>query len=314
MVTSPLRATDLGLLMAAIPTPMDDQEQIRYDLFEPLIEEHIDRGVEGIYCGGSSGEGLLLSLDERRQVVRAAVRAASGRVPVIAHVGALRTQDSIELARAAELDGAVAVSMIPPIFYTYSPAEIVEHYRQVMDAIGLPMVLYNIPQFTGTEFTADSASELLADPRVIGVKQTSHNMFALERMTAAYPGKAYINGFDEVFLSALAAGATGTIGTTVGLQIELFKAIRKRFVSGDLAGAQRVQRQVNAVIEQLVSVSVFPAAKYLTGRRIGSLGPCRSPFRRLTAAETAQLDALGDRIDNYIKESQAEDKPPPSPR
>lgn len=82
-----------------------------------------------------------------------------------------------------------AVSMIPPIYYSYPSTAVVAHYRAVMDAVDLPMILYNIPQFTSVEFNARTGAELLADPRVIGVKQTAHNMFALEQMKAAYPGQ-----------------------------------------------------------------------------------------------------------------------------
>lgn len=298
-------AAELSVLMSATVTPMRADESVDLDAFALLVDSSIARGVEGIYCGGSSGEGLLLSLEERKAITRTAVEAAGGRVPVVAHVGTLRTADSIELADAALLGGAAAVSMIPPVYYSYSPEAITAHYRAVMDAVPLPMIVYNIPQFTGVEFTAASAGALLADPRVIGVKQTAHNMYTLERMRSAHPDKAYINGFDEVFLSALAAGARGTIGTTVALQIELFIAVRERFAAGDIPGAQRVQHRINDVVAEIVEVGVFPAAKYLAGRGIGDFGACRRPFPALNNGDRARLDALGDRIEGYIAETVA---------
>lgn len=298
----------LDLLMAAIVTPMREDESVNLDALGALVDAHLARGVEGIYCGGSSGEGLLLDTRERIDIVRTAVEAAAGRAPVVAHIGALSTREAIVLARAAEADGAVAVSMIPPIYYSHSAAAIEAHYRAVMDATELPMILYNIPQFTGVEFTAASAASLLADPRVVGVKQTAHNMYALERMRAAHPEKTFINGFDEVFLSALAAGAGGTIGTTVGLQVELFAAVRRRHLAGDPAGALRAQSRINDVVAEIVRIGVFPATKYLAGRGLADLGPCRSPLPRLDARDREELDALAETIDRYIRETHDEDR------
>ncbi|MCZ0709887.1 dihydrodipicolinate synthase family protein [Microbacterium paraoxydans] len=302
MVTT---AADLGVLMAAIATPYDAEGAVDTGLLSTLIGDYVARGVEGIYCCGSSGEGLLLSADERTAVVETAVSAAEGRIPVVAHVGALSTREAIELARRAQQAGASALSMIPPIYYSFGIEAVLDHYRAVLDAVDLPLIVYNIPQFTGTEFTVETAGELLDDDRVIGLKQTAHNMYALERMKTAFPDKAYINGFDEVFVPALAAGARGTIGTTVGLQVELFQAARRLLDAGDLAGAQRVQSRINHVITELVAIDVFPAAKYLSGRNAGgagALGDCRRPFRPLSDAGRARLDALGVTLDRFLAE------------
>ena len=302
MVTT---AADLGVLMAAIATPYDADGAVDTRVLSTLVEDYVSRGVEGIYCCGSSGEGLLLSADERTAVVETAVRAAAGRIPVVAHVGALSTREAIELGQRAQRAGAAALSMIPPIYYSFGIEAILDHYRAVLDAVDLPLIVYNIPQFTGTEFTLETAGELLGDPRVIGLKQTAHNMYALERMKAAFPDKAYINGFDEVFVPALAAGARGTIGTTVGLQVELFRAARRLLDSGDLAGAQRVQSRINHVIAELVAIDVFPAAKYLSGRSAGgpgALGDCRRPFRPLPEEARDRLDVLAATLDRFLAE------------
>ncbi|WP_159620428.1 dihydrodipicolinate synthase family protein [Ruania rhizosphaerae] len=289
---------DLGVVMAAIVTPMGPDESVNTDALAHLVDHYVDRGVEGIYCNGSSGEGLLLSPEERAEVTRTAVAAAAGRVPVIAHIGTLRTQEAVELGRAALGDGATAVSMIPPIYYPYPAQAIIDHYRAVMDAVDLPMILYNVPALTGHEFTEHSAGALLSDPRVAGVKQTAHNMYTLEQMRATYPDKIYFNGFDEVFLSALAAGARGTIGTTVGLQPRQFLTLRDKFNAGDLDGARTIQSRINAVVREIVDVGVFPAAKYLAGRGIGDMGPCRRPLPRLSSDDLARLDALAELIDH----------------
>ena len=199
--------TDLRRIFSALVTPMRDDESIDVEVLRELVERQIARGVEGFYFCGSSGEALLLSLDERSDVVRAIVDQVNGRVPVIAHVGTIRTRDAVSLARGAADAGVAAVSLIPPYYYNWTPDEVTRYYQTVLDAVPLPVLLYNIPQFTRITFDKHTARDLFAHERLLGLKHTSHDMYALERMTSAYPDKIFFNGFDEIYLSALAAGA-----------------------------------------------------------------------------------------------------------
>lgn len=287
-------------IISAVVTPMHADESVNYAALETLAHAQLARGVEGFYCCGSSGEGPLLRFDERKQVLATLVNAAQGKVPVIAHVGTPRTQDAVELAKSAEQDGASAVSLVPPYYYKYSREEIIAYYRRVLDAISIPVILYNIPQFTGVELDSLTAEALLGDEQVLGVKHTSHNLYSLERMIARYPDKVFFNGFDEIFLSSLAAGATATVGTTVNLQPELFLALRTAFRQGDIPKAQRLQQQINEVVENLVARGVFQSAKYLAGKGVVDTGPTREPFVALTAAQREELDALHQRLQGYI--------------
>jgi len=287
-------------IISAVITPMHADESVNYAALETLAHAQLARGVEGFYCCGSSGEGPLLRFDERKQVLATLVNAAQGKVPVIAHVGTPRTQDAVELAKSAEQDGASAVSLVPPYYYKYSREEIIAYYRRVLDAISIPVILYNIPQFTGVELDSLTAEALLSDEQVLGVKHTSHNLYSLERMIARYPDKVFFNGFDEIFLSSLAAGATATVGTTVNLQPELFLALRTAFRQGDIPKAQRLQQQINEVVENLVARGVFQSAKYLAGKGVVDTGPTREPFVALTATQREELDALHQRLQGYI--------------
>ena len=287
-------------IISAVVTPMHADESVNYAALETLAHAQLARGVEGFYCCGSSGEGPLLRFDERKQVLATLVNAAQGKVPVIAHVGTPRTQDAVELAKSAEQDGASAVSLVPPYYYKYSREEIIAYYRRVLDAISIPVILYNIPQFTGVELDSLSAEALLGDEQVLGVKHTSHNLYSLERMIARYPDKVFFNGFDEIFLSSLAAGATATVGTTVNLHPELFLALRTALRQGDIPKAQRLQQQINEVVENLVARGVFQSAKYLAGKGVVDTGPTREPFVALTATQREDLDALHQRLQGYI--------------
>lgn len=281
----------LSCLISAIASPLGQNSDLDLDVLKLLACYQLEKGVEGFYCNGSSGEGLLLTPQERRDALEAVLSVAEGRVPVITHVGALSTRDSIELAKHAADVGAEAISLTPPIYYRYSEQEIRGHYLAVLDAADIPLILYNIPQFTGRSL--DPNDPLLDDPRVIGVKHTAHNLFELERMVTAHPEVAVINGFDETYLAATAAGAVGTIGTTVGIQIDRFKSVREALAKGDIVSAQKTQSEINDVINALVKVNVFPAAKWLESKLTGlPLGPCRKPFGTIDDAGAKALEPV----------------------
>lgn len=295
----------LERVFSALVTPMRQDESIDFGILRELVERQISRGVEGFYCCGSSGEALLLTLEEREAVARNVVEQAAGRVPVIAHVGTIRTADAVRLARSAADDGVAALSLIPPYYYRWTAVEVRRYYQAVIDAAQqlarpVPVILYNIPQFTNVTFDKSNASGLFDQEAVLGMKNTAHDMYALERLTTAYPGKVFFNGFDEVYLSALAAGARATVGTTVNIQPELFLRVRAAFDAGDLVTARRVQTRINDTVETLVAHGVFQSAKYLAGDADQPTGDCREPFTSLTSDDRRVLDELRDRIGEAI--------------
>lgn len=295
-------------LFSAAVTPMRADESVDHDVLAAMLDGDIRRGVEGVYVCGSSGEGVLLSEAERVAVAATAVEAAAGRVPVVSHVGAMSTGEAVRIAAAAKDAGVGAISMIPPLYYGYSTADVVRHFRTVIDAVDLPFVLYNIPQFTGRDISEGGFEELLALPQVIGVKHTSRNLYGAERILHRYPHQTLINGFDEFYLPALSIGARGAIGTTVALQIDLFLSLRRRFEAGDLAGARTVQVRINDTVEAMVEVGVFGAAKHLGGKASDlSLGDCRSPLPALDEAGRARLNEVHARLQEHIATTAAED-------
>lgn len=282
-------------IFSALVVPTAADESVSFDSLRRLVECELADGVEGFYCCGSSGEGLLLTLQERKAILECVLDAVAGRVPVISHIGTIRTADVISLARHAKAAGADAVSMIPPYYYKFSMEEIFGYYEDVIRAVpGLPMILYNIPNFTGVEFSKANASRLLDNPAVIGVKHTSTNLYSLERMHAAYPDKILFNGYDEQFLGALSMGATATVGTTVNCFAPLFLKVRELFKQGHMEEAQKVQNAINLRIEEMCRYGIFPAAKYMMTRKGVPCGSCRAPFAPLSEEAMAALDKLSE--------------------
>ena len=281
-------------IWSALITPTKEDESVNYEALEQIVERQIQNGVEGFYCCGSSGEGLLLTLEERKQVLEHVLKAADGRVPVVSHVGTIRTRDVIDLADHAISAGALAVSMIPPYYYKFSMDEIMGYYEDVIRALpNVPAIVYNIPQFTGVEFNKDNAGRLLGNENIVGIKHTSTNLYGLERIGQAFPGKALINGFDEQFLGALSMGSVATIGTTVNLFAPLFHKVRDVFDRGDMAEAYRWQHAINDRVEATVKVGIFNAMKYGWTLRGVDCGFCRAPFKPLgPEARQAMADVM----------------------
>ncbi|MGI6064050.1 N-acetylneuraminate lyase [Blautia sp.] len=292
-------------IFSALELPMNSDETLNMEMLSKLIEYELSIGVEGFYCMGSSGEALLLSLEERKNALEQILKIVDKRVPVIAHVGTVRTEDAICLARHAAAAGADAISMIPPYYYKFNMDEIITYYENIIQAVPeIGVIVYNIPQFTGIEFNKDNAGRLLSNKRVIGVKHTSNNLYALERMRSAYPDKVFFNGFDEQFTGALAMGAEATIGTTVNVFAPLFIKARDLFYSGKVSEALKIQSEINYCVEEMCKVGIFSAVKYILTKRGIVSGNCRRPFHPLSSEECLQIDKLICQYDSYFQKLQ----------
>ena len=275
-------------IYSALITPYDKDGAVDAAMLRKLVKYELDKGVEGFYCCGSSGEGLLLSNDERKKIVEIVLAEVGAQVPVVAHVGSLSTQNAVNLAKHAEKAGVCAVSAIPPIYYHYSQDEINAYYLDILQAINIGLIVYNIPQFTGISFTADNP--LLKNKRILGIKHTSMNLYDLERIGKLYPEKILINDFDEIYVSSLAAGASATIGTMVNVCPVLHLKIREAFFKGNTEQAHALQSKLNDIVQVFVKASVFPAAKYALALQGFDVGYCRKPFATLTGEHKKSIE------------------------
>ena len=283
-------------IIPALVTPFAGDGALAVQKVGALVERLIGEGASGFYVGGSTGECFLMSLEERKRLFAAAVEAARGRARVICHVGAIATAHAVELARFAESVRADAVSSVPPFYYKFTLAEIKGHYHALMEAAGLPLIIYNIPALSGVTISLDNSADLLADPRIGGVKHTSSDFYQLERIKHRFPHLAVLNGYDEMFLAGLAMGADGAIGSTYNLMTPRFVRIRELAARGALGEARELQRGANDFIAVLLEVGVFPAIKYALRCRGIDAGECRAPFAPLGGEQKRRVDAALERL------------------
>ena len=261
----------------ALLTPYKESGEVNTDALRELVRYNLAKGVTGFYVCGSTSEAFLLSNDERKKIVETVCDENAGRAAVIAHVGCIGEDMALDLARHAKAAGADAISSVPPFYYGFTFDEIKKYYFDLADT-GMPVIIYNFVAAGGAKLSTDNFIEFLSDERFIGVKHTSSDFFMLERLKKFRPDAAVFNGYDEMFLSGLIAGADGGIGSTYNFMAEKYVKIEKLFRAGDIDGAREEQRRANNITETLIRYGVMPGAKLIC-RHIGlDLGVCRRPF------------------------------------
>ncbi|MCP8937769.1 N-acetylneuraminate lyase [Alsobacter sp. SYSU M60028] len=280
----------LGGILSALVTPFRPDGAVNLDAIPALVELQLAQGVHGFYVGGSTGEAFLQTPQERIDVLREVARAARGRGRLIAHVGAIATQDSLRMGAAAAEAGYDAVSAIPPFYYDFSRDDLLAHYMRLVEEVSLPLIVYNFGGRVG-RLTADDLLRLLDEPKVAGVKHTSQDLYLLERFKRHRPDAVIFNGYDEMCLAGLAMGADGAIGTTYNVMGDLFVALEAAFRVGDLPRARALQVRANTLIDVLIEVGVFPGTKALLKALGVDCGECRAPFRPLSPDQSQRLQA-----------------------
>lgn len=276
-------------IYAALLTPFDQYGQVNLKEMKKLVRYLIGKGIDGFYVAGSSGETFLLSLDERKRVLEAVLEENNGEKTVFAHVGHISTEFARDCAVHARQAGADAVSAISPFYYKFTAEEVKQYYFDIMDAGDLPMFIYNFPSQSGFSLTSDLLDELCANGHVAGVKFTSNEFFQMERMKASHPELTLFNGFDQMLLSGLAAGADGGIGSTYNVLAPVIREIYDGFLNGDMDTARRSQARVNEVISITRKYGTLKCLKAILQMEGIEMGEMRRPFLPLPQEAMAEM-------------------------
>ena len=279
-------------IFPALLTPFTKDDKINEKALEALIKFNLSKDVNGFYVGGSTAECFLLSLDERKYVLEIVCDVVKSDAAIIAHIGNISTDQSIELAKHAEKLKVDAISSIPPFYYKFSYPEIKSYYNSIVNNVNLPMIIYNFPGFSGVVFSDENIAEFMCDSRFIGIKHTSNDYFALERVKCNFKDKLIYNGFDEMFLAGLSMGADGGIGSTYNFMAEKFLEIKRLFDIGSVLEAQSIQKNVNTIIKELIKVGVIPGEKEILNFMGFDFGVCREPFRKVSSEESKNLKKI----------------------
>ena len=230
----------------------DAEGKISPEGVRALTRWFVEKGVKGLYVGGSSGECIYQSKEERKVVLENVMAEAKGKLTVIAHVACNNTADSQELAAHAESLGVDAIASIPPIYFHLPPYAIAKYWNDISAAApNTDFIIYNIPQLAGVSLTVPLLKEMLKNPRCIGVKNSS--MPTQDIQMWRDEGAIVFNGPDEQLISGLVMGAVGGIGGTYGAMPELYVKLFECVKSGDMATALEIQNDCCRIIYKLCS-------------------------------------------------------------
>jgi len=288
---------EINGIYPAIITPFHPDGTFHAAIFERHIQRLYEAGVDGLYVLGQTGEGTLQSLEQRKQVLEAAVRNSPPGKRIIVHVGAGNTRDALELTRHAEASGAHAVSSLPPIG-PYNYAEIRLYYETLAASTNLPVLLYLHPD-TFPEITPDRALDLCSIPNVLGFKFTDYNLYLLTLLRAR--GKLILLGRDEQLSAGLLLGANGGIGTFYNVFPRLFVDMFAFAQKGEWSEAARLQILINSVLKKLFDAAILPATKALLQIQGFACGEAMLPRAPMTAATRDALQQVVDTLPSDLR-------------
>lgn len=288
-------------LYSALFTPYDSQNKIDFEMARSLMRFQVSRGLSGFFVCGTTGEGLLLSFDERVEMVRCAVdfcqndeQARKAGVKVMAHVGHPSSDVAADLARESARAGADWIGAIGPVFYGNSFEATCRHYTKIASASELPFMIYAFQ----SDIKAERDVRLFEIPNVAGMKYTGSDFFSVQQLARRVGRKiALISGMDEMFVAGQTMGFQAGIGSTYNFMPEKFVKMLEHCRENNFASANDIQRDVNRVIDYFCQFENWSYRKAFM-RYVGfDCGAHRSPYEPITEQQYQEfargLDEIG---------------------
>jgi len=282
---------------AAVCTPFSNDGAFNGAAYEKLIEFQIEKGTDAIVSCGTTGEASTLSNDEHIEVVRTAVAAAKGKVPVIAGAGGNNTAGCVAMGQALQKAGVDAIMCVTPYYNKTSQKGLVAHYTKIAASVDIPIMLYNVPSRTGMNLQAKTLYELSKIPNITAIKEASGDFSQIAEMAERCAGAIDLySGNDDHILPLLALGGKGVVSTVANIAPETVHNIVAKFMDGDLEGSRKLQLDLLPLIRLIFSdVNPMPVKAALNLMGFGA-GECRLP---LTAIDDGLLDSLKQEMKRY---------------
>src|SRR3990172_4871420 len=266
-------------IMPALVTPFTyDQRAVDEEKLRFLVNRCVEQGVQGVVVCGTTGEFTSLTTEERKRIIKIVVDEANGKVPVIAGTGAASTQHAIEMTKFAKDSGVEGALIVTPYYFKVSDRSIFDHFLTIASAVDLPIILYNIPQFTGNQLTGQLVEDLTQLPNIIALKDSSPQLTLT--MSVLEKTRDRINvlcGNDELVLPALAAGCSGAILASATIIPEIWIQIYKHVRKGELEAARILQYKVQKLLRIIAASGAVATKEALNIMKI-SVGVTRKPL------------------------------------
>lgn len=274
----------------ALYTFFRDDGSINDEALAQLIEMDIKKGVSGFYVTGSTGAAFMMSVEERKHVLKKVAEIVNGRVALIAQNGDISTDHAVELSQYAESLGYDAVSAVTPFYYKVGYDDMKQYYKDIASSVKIPLIVYYIPILSGTSFSLDQMSSIVDLDNVGGIKFTAPDLYMLERLRSRFPEKTIMFGTDEMFIEGILAGSNGGIGSTYNFMAEKYVKLQKLINSGKVDEARKLQSECNFVLETLIANGgCTQASKALLGLMGIDVGHCHRPLHDVSPENLAVI-------------------------
>jgi len=290
-------APDLHGIVPAVVTPFREDESIDYNAWQRILEFLIGAGVHGLFIAGGQGEFFALTEEERTVVVRFAVQAVAGRVPVYVNIGAVTTAESSRLAQHAEAESADVLVAITPYYIRPSAEELAGHYIEICRSVRAPVMAYNIPERTGVELAPSILRQVKQDQSNFqGLKDSSGNLDLIPQWLEA--GLVAFMGRDHLVLAGLERGCAGAVSACANVAPRAFVELFRAWRAGDREKAARIQALVEP-LRRAFALGTFPAVVKEAMAMAGiPAGRCRRPVGPLPQAARSQLAPILEALKN----------------
>ena len=269
--------------MTALVTPMKNGA-VDFDAFAALVEWQINEGSNGLVPVGTTGESPTLSHDEHKSVVELCIKTARGRVPVLAGAGSNNTREAIELAVHAEKAGAEGVLVVTPYYNKPTQEGLYQHFKAVNDAVGIPIIIYNIPPRSVVDMSVETMARLFELKNIAGVKDATGNVARVSTQRHAMgAGFIQLSGEDMTALACMAAGAHGCISVVSNVAPKLCADLMKLCANQDYVGALKIQDRLTPLHSAIFVEPGLAGAKHglsVLGRLVDEV---RLPLMPVTA-------------------------------
>ena len=295
-----MRSTELHGVICPVITPFDEVGRVDEFSLLQVVDFLLDHGIDGLMVGGTTGEGMSLSLSERMSICEAVVQHVDGRVPVIVHTGCVTTKETVSLTQHAASVGSCAASIIVPYFYTFDDDSLYQHFVAVAEATpDLPLLIYTFPGNAKNDVSPTLLGRLLdATDNIIGLKSSNPDLQSFQQyIRVGGPDFTAICGADGLMLPALHIGSHGQISGNANVYPEALKALYTSFRAGDTERSRKLQQtldHIRAILANGLHVAYFKAGLRLRGIPAGYV---RSPMRELSRAELNLLEMQMNQID-----------------
>ncbi|GAB3024136.1 N-acetylneuraminate lyase [Niabella terrae] len=291
-------------LLAATFSPYDENKELRLDLVPAIVDRLVEDGLKGVFVGGTNGEGLNMTREERMAVTSAYIKAASGRLKIFAHVGHSSIKEARLLAAQAQKEGADAISAVAAFYFKPgSVSNLVNCMAAIASAAPeTPFYYYHMPAATGVSVSVVDFMKLAEQqiPNFAGVKYTANTLHEYQQCLKFNNGKFDILfGYDELLLPALSMGAAGAIGSTYSFAAPMYYKVIELFRQKELEKAKEAQYACCQMIQVLGRFAPIPTQKAILKMLGLDLGGCRLPLTDLDLREYDQVQAYLQEIDFF---------------